>query len=59
MPDKQKKPLILVTNDDGVEAKGMKSLIEVVRPLGKVLSLHLLIRNRVCRMPLQLKSPCA
>lgn len=31
-----KKPLILVTNDDGLEAKGLKALIEVVRPLGKV-----------------------
>ncbi len=34
---RKRKPLILVTNDDGVEAKGLKSLIEVVRPLGKVL----------------------
>lgn len=31
------KPLIFVTNDDGVEAKGLKSLIEAVRPLGRVL----------------------
>ncbi len=31
------KPVILVTNDDGVDAKGIRSLIEVVRPLGKVL----------------------
>ena len=30
------KPLILVTNDDGAEAKGLKALIEVVRPLGIV-----------------------
>ncbi len=37
MPDKVKRPLFLVTNDDGVEAKGIKSLIEVVRPLGRVL----------------------
>jgi len=31
-----KKPLILVTNDDGVQSKGIKSLIEAVRPLGEV-----------------------
>jgi len=28
--------LILVTNDDGVKAKGLKSLIETVRELGRV-----------------------
>ncbi|MCH7658393.1 MAG: 5'/3'-nucleotidase SurE [Bacteroidetes bacterium] len=28
--------LILVTNDDGVEAKGLKSLVEIVREFGKV-----------------------
>jgi 5'-nucleotidase len=37
MPESQKSPLILVTNDDGVEAKGLKALIETVRPLGKVI----------------------
>jgi 5'-nucleotidase len=36
MSESQKKPLILVTNDDGVDAKGLKALIEAVRPLGKV-----------------------
>ena len=30
------RPLILVTNDDGVEAKGIHSLIEAVRPFGDV-----------------------
>jgi 5'-nucleotidase len=30
------RPMILVTNDDGVEAKGIKSLIEAVRPFGDV-----------------------
>jgi len=29
--------LILVTNDDGIEAKGLKSLIEMVREFGKVI----------------------
>ena len=28
--------LILITNDDGIEARGLKSLIEVVREFGKV-----------------------
>jgi 5'-nucleotidase len=37
MPDKEKRLQFLVTNDDGVEAKGIKSLIEVVRPMGRVL----------------------
>jgi 5'-nucleotidase len=31
------KPVILVTNDDGLEAKGLQALIEVVKPLGKIL----------------------
>ena len=30
------KPLILVTNDDGIEAKGIKELIDTVSPLGQV-----------------------
>jgi len=37
MSENHKKPLLLVTNDDGIDAKGLKELIEVVRPLGKVL----------------------
>ena len=28
------KPLILVTNDDGCQAKGLKKLVELMRPLG-------------------------
>jgi 5'-nucleotidase len=30
------RPMILVTNDDGVDAKGLKSLVEAVRPFGDV-----------------------
>ncbi len=37
MSASQKKPLILITNDDGVEAKGLKALIEAVHSLGKIL----------------------
>jgi len=32
----QDKPLILVTNDDGINAPGLHALIEVVRPFGNV-----------------------
>lgn len=35
--EEEKERVILVTNDDGVEAKGLKALIDVVRPFGKVL----------------------
>ena len=30
------KPLILISNDDGYKAKGINSLIEMVRPLGRI-----------------------
>ncbi|MBN1414356.1 MAG: 5'/3'-nucleotidase SurE [Bacteroidales bacterium] len=33
---KSDRPLILVTNDDGLEAKGLRELIEVVRSFGRV-----------------------
>lgn len=36
MSEIQHKPLILVTNDDGVEAPGLKALIESVSSLGKL-----------------------
>lgn len=32
----KKEPVILVTNDDGITAPGIRALIEAVRPLGKV-----------------------
>ena len=31
-----KKPLILVTNDDGCQAKGLRKLVDLMRPLGDV-----------------------
>jgi len=37
MSESLKKPLILVTNDDGVEAQGLKALIDAMRPLGRVI----------------------
>ncbi|HEY6082257.1 MAG TPA: 5'/3'-nucleotidase SurE [Chitinophagaceae bacterium] len=33
---KKEQPVILVTNDDGITAPGIRALIESVRPLGKV-----------------------
>ena len=33
---KKKRPLILVTNDDGVSAPGIRALIEVAKKLGEV-----------------------
>lgn len=32
----QERPLILVTNDDGIQAKGIKCLIEAVAPFGEI-----------------------
>lgn len=32
----EKKPLILVTNDDGVNAPGLRKLIDIMRPIGEV-----------------------
>ena len=34
----KKRPLILVTNDDGIEAKGISALIEMVKPYGDVIT---------------------
>ncbi|MDO5571808.1 MAG: 5'/3'-nucleotidase SurE [Bacteroidales bacterium] len=36
MNTQNKRPLILVTNDDGYDAKGIASLVEAVKDLGKV-----------------------
>ena len=33
------KPLILITNDDGIQAKGLRALIDAVRPLGDIIVL--------------------
>ena len=35
-PRVKEKPVILVTNDDGVTAPGIKNLVEAVRHLGKI-----------------------
>jgi len=36
MENEKKKPVILITNDDGITAPGIKNLIEAVKDLGKV-----------------------
>ena len=32
-----RKPLIFITNDDGIHAKGLETLIEILRPAGHLL----------------------
>lgn len=36
MDDMKKKPLILITNDDGYQAPGIRTLINIAKPLGRV-----------------------
>ena len=36
MAKKKVEPIILITNDDGITAPGIKALVEAARPLGKV-----------------------
>ena len=36
MDDMKKKPLILITNDDGYQAPGIRTLIDIAKPLGRV-----------------------
>jgi 5'-nucleotidase len=35
--DRNERPIILVTNDDGITAPGIRNLIEAVKPLGEVI----------------------
>jgi 5'-nucleotidase len=37
LESKERKPLILITNDDGYQAKGLSALIEMAKPLGRVI----------------------
>jgi 5'-nucleotidase len=34
---KKEKPVILITNDDGVSAPGIRNLVEAVKDLGKII----------------------
>ena len=46
------RPLILITNDDGVNAKGLRSLIDIASKFGDLLIVapdtHQSDENRVC-----------
>lgn len=37
MAKKKERPIILITNDDGITAPGIKNLVKAARPLGKVI----------------------
>ena len=37
----KEKPLILVSNDDGVMAKGINELVKFLRPLGEIIVMAL------------------
>ena len=39
---KDRKPLILVTNDDGMHAKGLQALIQIARQFGDVIAISTL-----------------
>ena len=47
------KPLILVTNDDGITAPGLRSLIEVMNEIGEVVVVAPDSLSRVWDMRLQ------
>ncbi len=32
----EKRPLILIVNDDGYEAKGLAAMVELAKPLGEI-----------------------
>ena len=49
-----KRPLILVTNDDGITAPGIRALIEVVNGIGDVVVVAPDSHNLVWVTPLQL-----
>ena len=41
----QEKPLILVTNDDGITAPGIRALIKIMNSLEKVLKIQMLVEK--------------
>ena len=44
------RPLILISNDDGIIAKGISELIKFLRPLGEIVVLRPMRRLRVMRL---------
>lgn len=57
MIEKKNKPLIFVTNDDGVYAKGLEALIEMVRPFGDVLVVAPMVQQSCMSHAVTLKNP--
>ncbi|MDA3779235.1 MAG: 5'/3'-nucleotidase SurE [Bacteroidales bacterium] len=51
------KPLILVTNDDGVDAKGISSLIEMVKPFGEIVVVAPMYANSGMSHAITVKTP--
>lgn len=49
---KKEKPVILITNDDGVTAPGILNLVEAVKDLGKIVVVARINRSLVWDMPL-------
>ena len=39
------KPLILVTNDDGIDSRGIRHLVEIMNHFGEVVLLRLIVLN--------------
>jgi len=52
-----KKPVILITNDDGLDAKGIKSLYELVKPLGKIVVVAPFSSNSGMSQAITIKTP--
>lgn len=46
------RPLILISNDDGIIAKGISELIKFLRPLGEIVVMAPMRRVRVMRVRL-------
>jgi len=53
----KRRPVILVTNDDGFRAKGLEALIEMVKPFGKVVAVAPKEGNSGMSHAITIKSP--
>ena len=53
------KPLLLLSNDDGFDSKGLKELIETLRPMADLIVVALPVPAPVLREPLRRKCLCA
>ena len=57
MEEDMSKPLILVTNDDGVNAKGISALIDMVKPFGDIMVVAPLHGNSGMSHAITVKTP--